>query len=351
MSRIFVLTFAFHCFTDKQTKIEEFKLEEIEHEDRKGLSYFAAIMFVVGDVIGAGVVALPFAVKLSSWYGIPMLILSALVTAKCGILLAKACNVIINESTNNEELRDPYPYLAEQVAGKAARHAVTITLNVALVSICIVFLLLAGEILSKLIPLAIEGVSYRNELRAWFAICGAILLPLTLLGTPKDFWGIAVMATVTSILAAILILTNLGIISHSQEITPIYPRPSAEHIFAAFGTFLFAFGGVSVFPTIQNDMKQPEKFHHVVTVGYTVVAVVYLIVPMTSYAVLGGIIKEDLLTTMAEVSLFKTLMSYKVFVIISQALICGHVLCAFVLNMNPVYQQIEGYFRIPTGRL
>jgi len=31
----------------------------------------------------------------------------------------------------------------------------------------------------------------------------------------------------------------------------------------------------------------------------------------------------------------------------AQACICGHVLCAFVLNMNPIYQQIEGSMGIP----
>jgi vesicular inhibitory amino acid transporter len=43
---------------------------------------------------------------------------------------------------------------------------------------------------------------------------------------------------------------------------------SFSHFFLAYGTIVFAFGGASTFPTIQNDMEDRKKFHTSVTVGF-----------------------------------------------------------------------------------
>lgn len=39
--------------------------------------------------------------------------------------------------------------------------------------------------------------------------------------------------------------------------------------FLAFGTLLFAFGGASTFPTIQNDMEDKNKFSKSVMIAFT----------------------------------------------------------------------------------
>ena len=39
--------------------------------------------------------------------------------------------------------------------------------------------------------------------------------------------------------------------------------------FITFGTVLFCFGGMAAFPTIQADMKRPEKFTTTVVVAIT----------------------------------------------------------------------------------
>jgi len=46
-----------------------------------------------------------------------------------------------------------------------------------------------------------------------------------------------------------------------------HSNPSFGGFFTAFGKILFAFGGASIFPTIQIDMKKPNKFSLTVTIG------------------------------------------------------------------------------------
>ncbi len=309
------------------------------------------MLFVTGDVVGAGIVALPYAMKLANYYGIPMFIIASLTTCYSGFLLAKACNHIMGAEVDREEMRAPYASLAERACGKTTRHAVTFTLNMSLILTCIVFLLLAGEIFSVLIDLPWETVSHRNKLRVWFAICGGVLLPLTLLGTPKDFWGVALLASLTSGIAVILLTANLVWVTKTDLQRPVPPKTNFQGIMASFGTILFGFGGVTIFPTIQNDLKEPKDFFIAVIAGYSIVSVIYIGIPTAAYFVLGDLIQEDILTAFVHLPIYADSKVFKCFIIVTQGLICGHVLCAFILNINPVYQQMEGHFGIPTSEL
>lgn len=50
---------------------------------------------------------------------------------------------------------------------------------------------------------------------------------------------------------------------------PIPHRPHTfMEFFLSFGTILFAYGGASTFPTIQNDMVQRDKFARSATIGF-----------------------------------------------------------------------------------
>eukprot|EP00794_Sanderia_malayensis_P004240 gene4240-4803_t len=324
------------------------EMEQRKKSKESGLSLMSAMFFVTGDVVGAGIVALPYAMKLANYYGIPMFVIASITMCYAGFLLAKACNHIMGVEVDREEMRAPYATLAERTCGKFTRHVVTFTLNISLVLTCIVFLLLAGEIFSVLIELPWEAVSHRNKLRIWFTICGGVLLPLTLLGTPKDFWGVALLASLTSGVAVVMIIVNLVWVSKSNVQRPVPPKSDFKGIMGAFGTILFGFGGVTIFPTIQNDLKEPKDFHIAVLAGYSIVATIYIGIPVAAYFVLGDLIDADILTTFANLPTYSQSKLFKCFVIVAQGLICGHVLSAFILNINPVYQQIEGHFGIPT---
>ena len=338
-------------FFSGEKAIEKFELDGIL--PKQGLSTWAAIFFVIGNILGAGLVAIPYGARLASWYSIPLLGVISLSCALCGILLAKS--VILSQGTeggkSKEVSREPYPELARNAVGDKTRVLVVVTLYIAQVMACLVFLLLAGEILSKLVPIKVAHVSAHNTLRVWISITVAFLIPFNLLGSPKDFWGIAVLATVTSIATALCMFACLGMIKHAHVVKVEYPKTTAENFFASFGIFVFAFSGVGIFPTVQGDMKEPQKFVKVVAAGFGTLSVVYIAVTLSSYIVLGRLVGEDLLTSFAGLSIYKQSITFKVLVSICQVLILGHVSSAFVLQMNPIYQLVESYFKAPTGKI
>lgn len=51
--------------------------------------------------------------------------------------------------------------------------------------------------------------------------------------------------------------------------TPVRKIHDFNDFFLSFGTLLFAFGGASTFPTIQNDMKDKNKFSTCVIIAFS----------------------------------------------------------------------------------
>ena len=47
---------------------------------------------------------------------------------------------------------------------------------------------------------------------------------------------------------------------HDSSCEPNLPSPNLKGFFTAFSSIMYAFGGLSTFPTIQADMKERKKF-------------------------------------------------------------------------------------------
>ena len=78
----------------------------------------------------------------------------------------------------------------------------------------------------------------------------------------------AVFSLGSTMVAGICIITKL-IQTHDPDDTPPSSDITFQHFFVAFASILFAFGGAPQYPTIQNDMKQREKFPLAVTISFS----------------------------------------------------------------------------------
>lgn len=76
-------------------------------------------------------------------------------------------------------------------------------------------------------------------------------------------------AALTTALACVLFFTQI-VMDGMNKSEPVKHNVHGFHdFFLAFGTLLFAFGGASTFPTIQNDMENKNKFSTSVTIAFT----------------------------------------------------------------------------------
>lgn len=70
---------------------------------------------------------------------------------------------------------------------------------------------MAAGNMSNLVKLHVGDLGKTGDLRLWLLLLFAVLLPCSWLGTPKEFWGIAVGASVATAVACLMICVCIGL--------------------------------------------------------------------------------------------------------------------------------------------
>ena len=76
------------------------------------------------------------------------------------------------------------------------------------------------------------------------------------------------MAVISTVLACIVVFVQI-LIDASEMPPPNYQNPTVASFALGFGAILFAFGGSSAYPTIQNDMTDRTKFGKSVLIAFS----------------------------------------------------------------------------------
>nr|KAG5690264.1 hypothetical protein BaRGS_018616 [Batillaria attramentaria] len=219
-----------------------------------------------------------------------------------------------------------------------------------------VFMLLASQNLQ----LVVAHLFHKDlSFCVWLLVLAGILIPCTWPGTPKDFWPVAVGAMTATSLACIVLVVAMA--KDPRSVAPVVHREVDLLSFAmAFGTIAFSSCGhpwlalrtmdretrvripaeaSGIFPTKvgfypervcygpsgEAVATQPSFTH------FTVMAAMYLSVAITGYYVYGQNVKENVLQTV----------SAGTPLLIVELLITGHLVCSYIIVINPVCQEVE----------
>lgn len=98
-----------------------------------GLTVFTASVFVIGEMAGSGVVALPSAMVNAGVIGFVMLVLGCLASGYCGVVLARSWTILrARHPEYQQHVREPYPAIGRKAVGKWGAIAVNISINITL---------------------------------------------------------------------------------------------------------------------------------------------------------------------------------------------------------------------------
>lgn len=300
-----------------------------EGRARKGLTMILGAMFLVGEMAGAGVLNLPKAMANTGWVGIPLIIILCAGVGYSGTRLAE-CWVLLEERWPEYRVpcRRPYPAIAYRALGTVGQYVAECALNLTLFGASTVFLLLATQMIHSITASHINLTACE-----WTLIIGGILTPLTWMGTPKDFWPASILAMAATFLACLVVMIKVVL---QKTGPPLYTAPTFSSFFLGFGSILFALGGASIFPTVQNDMRDRAQFSSSITVAFLTLLALYLPLMTICYGVLGSGVKENILMNVSGVM-----------VTLVNALIFVHFVFALTIVVNPVMQTLEGIFNLP----
>ncbi|XP_045125061.1 amino acid transporter AVT1B-like isoform X2 [Portunus trituberculatus] len=243
--------------------------------------------------------------------------------------------VILEErwpETYKGAVRQPYMDISERSLGKVGRSITLWSVVLNLFGTTNVHLILISEMLAAVV---------QTEAGACFTKChalivvGACLIPITWLGSPKDFWQASILAVVSTAAAVVVILVQIFL--EEDLPTPTYPNPTLVSFARGFGSILFSFGGAAVFPTIQNDMSDRSQFWKSVIIGFTGILSLYLPVALVGYIKLGDAVESNVIMSVTMTPI----------VIVAIAMEIVNLMCTFLISSNTVYQSIEELINVP----
>ena len=103
-------------------------------ELQKGLTVFTAAVFIIGEMAGSGVLALPAAIVGAGWTGFGLLILCCFASGYCGTVLGRSWATLRERHSEYKgHVRYPYPAIGEKAYGRWASLAVTVCINITLI--------------------------------------------------------------------------------------------------------------------------------------------------------------------------------------------------------------------------
>ncbi|GMT13219.1 hypothetical protein PFISCL1PPCAC_4516, partial [Pristionchus fissidentatus] len=301
------------------------------------LGWIVTALFIVADMVGGGVVAMPVAfVKSGLHMGVIFMVVIALIFLYTGWQLGVVWNIMQERWPEyHDHCRKPFPEIAKRSMGPRAKKFTSLLINCTLFGICVVYLLLSANIahyfVDNMLPDAIK-ISY-----CWtIVVLAVLLLPFTYLKSPADFWPVIVIAMLTTTLAVVTIVT--GVLRDAPMCNPVahFPQPPTKEIIVSIGTFMFAFSGHYVFPTIQHDMREPKKFSWSISLGFLLVVMLYMPLSVVSFWVYGDSMKD---------SVIYSVQTYYM-QCFANFMIAVHCILTLVIVANPVNQELEHFFKV-----
>ena len=298
------------------------------------------------------IVALFFCFHFLGWFGMVLFLISLYSNMYMGTIHSKS---MVHVASNNGTLlqtRTPYNGIIEYALGRKAKIFSIIMLNMFTICTSTIFLLISAELLIIVIKDFIPHFNEDEGFRILLVIFVLCLIPLSWLGTPKEYWGVALIATLSTAFAAAL----LSYIIWSDNTKDFKTLPKVQitvlSFFKSVGIIIFAFSGVPMFPNIQNDVKNQKEFSKSICCGYSLMALIYLPVGLAAFFVLRGETKGNIVYNIFTLHNADSPHSYEVHKVLCYTiliLLAGHLIFAYNLVFNTTAQEAEEYFRIPRG--
>jgi len=318
-------------------------------EGGHGLGLFMAIIFLSGEMAGVGVLALPGSMVDTGPYGLALLIYFTINAMFVGTRLG-LCWIMIEEQFPEfkEGCRDPYMVIADKAVGKVGRHITSACIVLTLYGTgCALIVLMSTFMQNILGDVWVGGTSC-----VWMFIIAALMAPLCWLGTPADFWFVAVGALVSTVVGCVIVMVKEGLdvndessclwtnVTGVPEFPAKHPTPSSPLDFGkAFSSIMFAFAGASTFPTIQADMKDKSQFPKAAVMAMTVLMIIYVPMASVGYFLLGDLLEGSVVDSLCDGPVK----------VVVEVLFLIHLISAFPILMNPPSQFFEGLLKIPSN--
>ncbi|MBI5148569.1 amino acid permease [Candidatus Pacearchaeota archaeon] len=242
-----------------------------------GIVYLEGIAILIGTIIGAGVLAIPYAISKAGFLTglLDLIILSAVV-----LFLYLYMGEIVLATKGKHQLTG----YAQKYLGKTGKTLMTFTMVFGIYGALIAYLIGVGKSLAALFGLqgtiALLGIALPYELlfSFLFFIIGATIVYL---GVKAVGGGELLMVIVIGI---ILIVSFLALTKADFSNLNYF---DAKKLFIPFGVILFALSGAVAIPEMKEELKNPKRLKRAIIIGTLIPIFLYLLFAFSVIAALG----------------------------------------------------------------
>ncbi|CAG8753014.1 7385_t:CDS:2 [Cetraspora pellucida] len=261
-------------------------------------SSWAAYINITCVVAGTGVLGLPYSIKQGGWIGLIFLFPCA-----CPWI------VLLILFTFRKTRLSSYADIGFHAFGNFGKYfLVGIFNNAILLGVPVLFFILAGQSLDNIVE---QIWDIKLGVRVWTQISAVfVALPFIFTKTLKEVVVLSVFGAVTTFFTVIAIVI-LSFADLSNVIST--PNPPSHNILViselpvALASISFSFGGNSVFPHIEENMKNKQNWNTVVGLALATCAIMYALVAFAGYYVYGDNTMSPIFLNLPKASLFMTM--------------------------------------------
>uniref|UniRef100_A0A1I7XE62 Aa_trans domain-containing protein n=1 Tax=Heterorhabditis bacteriophora TaxID=37862 RepID=A0A1I7XE62_HETBA len=323
-------------------------VKEPMHRNTHGMTWVTAAIFIIGDMMGGGMIALPIALANAGLIpGVILIVLAAIFSGYTGIQLGDNWTMMQKRWPQyKSHCRRPYPEMAYRALGAKAKLLVAFCLCLTQFGIVTVLSLLASKNLSNFL-----NSFFSVQLNFCFVILivGLAVWPFVMLKSPMDF---CIKIEYHVINASFVDQCKKRKVAHGSLLNDTekgktlsfrsyryYQFSISVNLIILLMSYLniFSTGGHGAFPTIQHDMTKPFRFNRAVWASYIFILCVYLIVSITAFTVYGNSMADTVIPSLQINWLSQTV----------NIMITLHVLPTIVIVFSPLAQQFEEWVSVP----
>lgn len=248
-------------------------------------------MTLCGEIMGTGVLSLPYATAQLGWVvGLGSCLLFGLASTYSGVLLARMVNDFYADAHS-------YADLSAAIIGPRAGTATRVLIG-SMWALILPYYLMA-TVSSLIIALPDVQLCYWQ----WAVGVACVLLPPLQLRDLHSISYAAGASTAAMVAAVFLILFSLATTTAvapgggSALPAAALPPPTTRmwpkldggvlRMYASFGSFIFAYQGQSIFLEIMREMRQPRHFPRAVVCANSALVGVYALTSIVGYGAMG----------------------------------------------------------------
>lgn len=354
------------------TQSPSFTSADDDPSKSKGLGVVSTSFFILTGVLFT--IPLPYALLQTGLIsGILLMTVMPTVMVYMAVLIGR-CWVMMAEKWperyKNQRVRRPFPAIGREAGGRFWEITVWLSVNSTNFGVTVVDLLVAVETIKILIP------GHFSD-RIWLLFCTAVMMPFVWLGTPMESFivgwvggGLGLAASV-SLLVAVAVagasaplaatttmttaVTSTALWNATATTAPVTPSTLVPALtgtvsFSSFwigaSTISFTYAGMSIFPTLQHDMKEPKKWAYSVILSYVFISTFALATAVVGLVLFGSLTNANVLENVqchsSNIGHVLSTVCSAIYTVVS--------LCNGVVTILPVVQDSEELLKLPASK-